>query len=642
MALRLLGRKLMIVKPQKLGFDFRNSSRTAVVHDNPPSDSDARIRPSVNLVMEYYARPDQYEDDVLGENQRLNEENRRLKAENIQLIENRQLKEENRWLIERRVEFIAFDTSLFFSILTLGLFSYRLKTVEEEIRGDLQHDTNKEENRRLKEENRQLIENCLLKEKNRLLIENRQLIERLKPVEEETIGDLQCDTHKDDASTTINELSENVTRLEQKILGDLQHNIQNERDRCKSLETKLEKALRKIEEMNKEITKLKLEKALRKIEEMSKEITKLKQGHDGLKKEEVPRLKKENCQLKERLKSMEEILICHLQEENRQLKERLKQMGEDIVGDLQRDTQKLEEASRKIEEMNKENLITKLKEEKNRQLKKEKEDNRQLEEENRQLKESSVILKEAASLQLYRYRSSFHSTNKQMEKELERLRRQNDLMDEELEEARRLEKTKFHSLPVPIWICFKLISGLECLLDAAWFANEEKSRQLKEDNRQSEEENRQLKERLKQMEEEIRGDLQPHTQKLSAIYTQVDTDDASNTINELFEKVTLLEQRYLGDVQRDILNEFNSLKTKFEEASQKIEEASQKIAEMNGVGKDLIDILSEEREWQDINKKENPRTKLKGDSSNTINELFEKVTPLEKSMVGDVLHDVQN
>ncbi|KAG5523124.1 hypothetical protein RHGRI_035064 [Rhododendron griersonianum] len=101
---------------------------------------------------------------------------------------------------------------------------------------------------------------------------------------------------------------------------------------------------------------------------------------------------------------------------------------------------------------------------------------------------------------------------------------------------------------------------------------------------------------LKQMEEEIRGDLQPDTQKLSAIYTQMDTvclcyDDSSNTINELFEKVTLLEQRNLGDVQRDIQNEFNSLETK-------------------------------------------------GDSSNTINELFEKVTLLEKRIVGDVLHDM--
>ncbi|KAG5523123.1 hypothetical protein RHGRI_035063 [Rhododendron griersonianum] len=353
MALRLLGRKLMIVKPQKLGFYFRNSSHTAVVHDNPPSDSHARIRPSVNLVMEYSVRPDQYEDDVLEENRRLKEgncqliENCRLKAENHQLIENRRLKEENRRLIERRVEFIAFDTSSFFSILTLGLFSYRLKTVEEEIIGVLQHDTNKddasttinelfekvtrleekilgdlhryiqnerdgwksletkEENRRLKEENRQLVENRRLKEENRQLIENhrlkeenRQLIERLKPVEEETIGDLQCDTHKDDASTTINELSENVTRLEQKILGDLHHDIQNERDRCKSLETK--------------------------------------QEHDWLKKEEVPRLKKENCQLTEREPPIE---------------------------------RKLEEASRKIEEMNKvgENLRDILSEERKRQ-----------------------------------------------------------------------------------------------------------------------------------------------------------------------------------------------------------------------------------------------------------------------------------
>ncbi|XP_058192256.1 uncharacterized protein LOC131309671 [Rhododendron vialii] len=106
-------------------------------------------------------------------------------------------------------------------------------------------------------------------------------------------------------------------------------------------------------------------------------------------------------------------------------------------------------------------------------------------------------------------------------------------------------------------------------------------------------------------------------------------DDASNTINELFEKVTMFEQR---NVLRDIQNEFNSLETK-------LEEASQKIAEMNEVGKDLIDILSEEIDWQDI-KKENLRTKLKDDSSNTINELSEKVTLFEKKILDDLQHEM--
>ncbi|KAI8529236.1 hypothetical protein RHMOL_Rhmol12G0209500 [Rhododendron molle] len=130
-------------------------------------------------------------------------------------------------------------------------------------------------------ENRRLEgENCRLKE------EKHQEKERFKPIEEE-LEDVKRDTQKcheaiekvkemdknrenaiedflervqenmrtklkDDASDTINDLLERVRWLEQKILGDLQHDIQNERDRCKSLETKLKDALQKIEEMNKE------------------------------------------------------------------------------------------------------------------------------------------------------------------------------------------------------------------------------------------------------------------------------------------------------------------------------------------------------------------------------------------------------
>ncbi|XP_058192254.1 uncharacterized protein LOC131309669 [Rhododendron vialii] len=197
MALRLLGRKLMIVKPQKLGFGFRNISHTAV-HDNPPLDPHARIRRSVNMV---YVLPNQYEDD--GENRRLNEENHRLK-----------------------------------------------------------------------EENSQLIENCRLKE------ENRRLIERLKTVEEEIIGDLQHDTNKDDASNTINESFEKVTRLEENIFGDLHRDKQNERDGWKPVETKLDEALQKMEEMNKEQHHLRCtaeENLIAKLEIASKTMNELNQ-----------------------------------------------------------------------------------------------------------------------------------------------------------------------------------------------------------------------------------------------------------------------------------------------------------------------------------------------------------------------------
>uniref|UniRef100_A0A5B6Z600 Morc S5 domain-containing protein n=1 Tax=Davidia involucrata TaxID=16924 RepID=A0A5B6Z600_DAVIN len=48
------------------------------------------------------------------------------------------------------------------------------------------------------------------------------------------------------------ELRERLKRKEEEILGDLLHDLQYERDRCKSLETQLQEATRKIEELNKE------------------------------------------------------------------------------------------------------------------------------------------------------------------------------------------------------------------------------------------------------------------------------------------------------------------------------------------------------------------------------------------------------
>ncbi|KAL2539640.1 Histidine kinase [Abeliophyllum distichum] len=48
------------------------------------------------------------------------------------------------------------------------------------------------------------------------------------------------------------ELRERLQRKEEEILGDLLHDLQNEKDRCKSLEAELHEASRKIEELSKE------------------------------------------------------------------------------------------------------------------------------------------------------------------------------------------------------------------------------------------------------------------------------------------------------------------------------------------------------------------------------------------------------
>ncbi|XP_058192255.1 protein MICRORCHIDIA 4-like [Rhododendron vialii] len=114
-------------------------------------------------------------------------------------------------------------------------------------------------------------------------------------------------------------------------------------------------------------------------------------------------------------------------------------------------------------------------------------------------------------------------------------------------------------------------------------------------------ENCQLIERLKSVEEILICDLQEENRQLK-------------------ERLKQMGEDIIGDLQRD---------------TQKLEEASRKIEEMNKVGENLRDILSEERKRQDI-KKENLRTKLKDDASNTINGLFGKVTQLEQTVFSDL------
>ncbi|KAF7124221.1 hypothetical protein RHSIM_Rhsim12G0177100 [Rhododendron simsii] len=186
MALRVLGRKLMIVKPQELGFCFNNSYRTAAPAKLPlkkPARGlrDSRIR-TWNLLWR---------------------ENRRLEGENCRLKE------------ERHPDIEGF------------------KPMKEELK-DVQRD----------------IQEC-----KDALQKDEETNKNRENAIEDFLGRMQENMRtklKDDASDTINDLLEWVRRLEQKILGDLQHDIQNERDRCKSLEIKLEDALQKIEEMKKE------------------------------------------------------------------------------------------------------------------------------------------------------------------------------------------------------------------------------------------------------------------------------------------------------------------------------------------------------------------------------------------------------
>ncbi|KAG5523125.1 hypothetical protein RHGRI_035065 [Rhododendron griersonianum] len=98
----------------------------------------------------------------------------------------------------------------------------------------------------------------------------------------------------------LERLKEENRQLKQKeevILGDLQRDIQTERDRCKSLETKLEEASRKIEEMNKEQENLidifSEERERRDIEEENLR-TKLKEASNTIKEliDKVRRLEK--------------------------------------------------------------------------------------------------------------------------------------------------------------------------------------------------------------------------------------------------------------------------------------------------------------------------------------------------------------
>ncbi|KAE9453611.1 hypothetical protein C3L33_14475, partial [Rhododendron williamsianum] len=91
--------------------------------------------------------------------------------------------------------------------------------------------------------------------------------------------------------------SHRLKQKEEVILGDLQRDIQTERDRCKSLETKLEEASRKIEEMNKEQENLidifSEERERRDIEEENLR-TKLKEASNTIKEliDKVRRLEK--------------------------------------------------------------------------------------------------------------------------------------------------------------------------------------------------------------------------------------------------------------------------------------------------------------------------------------------------------------
>ncbi|KAI8529238.1 hypothetical protein RHMOL_Rhmol12G0209700 [Rhododendron molle] len=187
MALRLLGRKLMIVKPQELGFCFNNSYRTAATRKLPLK------RPAWGL-----------RDRSIKSWLLLRRENRRLEEENCRL------EEEKRQLRKTR------------------------KSLQEGIT-DLRRDVKE-------------FKEGLEKDEEINKIQEEAIDDFLERVEENLRTKL-----KEDASDTINhDLLERVRRLEQKILGDLQHDIQNERDRCKSLETKLEEALRKIVQMNKE------------------------------------------------------------------------------------------------------------------------------------------------------------------------------------------------------------------------------------------------------------------------------------------------------------------------------------------------------------------------------------------------------
>ncbi|XP_058195614.1 protein MICRORCHIDIA 7-like isoform X2 [Rhododendron vialii] len=93
------------------------------------------------------------------------------------------------------------------------------------------------------------------------------------------------------------QLTERLKQKEEVILGDLQRDIRTERDRCKSLETKLEEASLKIEEMNKEQENLidifSEERERRDIEEENLR-TKLKEASNTIKEliDKVRRLEK--------------------------------------------------------------------------------------------------------------------------------------------------------------------------------------------------------------------------------------------------------------------------------------------------------------------------------------------------------------
>ncbi|XP_058192253.1 uncharacterized protein LOC131309668 [Rhododendron vialii] len=188
MALRLLGRKLMIVKSQELGFCFSNSYRTAV----PAVRKLPLKKPAWGL-----------RDSRIKSWPLLLKENRRLEGENCRLKEESQQDTERSKRMEEELEDVRRD----------------IQEYEEALQKDEEMDKNREN----------AIEDFL-----------------------ERVQENMRTKLKDDASDTINDLMERVRWLEQKILGDLQHDIQNERDRCKSLEIKLEEALQKIEQMNKE------------------------------------------------------------------------------------------------------------------------------------------------------------------------------------------------------------------------------------------------------------------------------------------------------------------------------------------------------------------------------------------------------
>ncbi|XAR50362.1 hypothetical protein NMG60_11004661 [Bertholletia excelsa] len=105
----------------------------------------------------------------------------------------------------------------------------------------------------------------------------------------------------------------------------------------------------------------------------------------------------------------------------------------------------------------------------------------------------------------------------------------------------------------------------------------------------------------------------------------------SNAIDQLKEENQWLRERLKRkeeDVLIDLVHNLQYEKDKCKSLETKLEEATRMIKELNKEQESLIDIFAEERKRRDT-EEENLRKKLK-DASNTIQDLLDKVTAIEK------------